>query len=157
MLYSKTLLFIHSVYNSLRLRIPNSQTIPPQHPLPLGNHRSVLCICKYRHVFLKACPPWLKNLRTFYRMQIHHVPDTQWGQTILQCGSLEQRKVYCRAMNGERWLMSPNTPKSPKGFSKAFLKAKWGKGGEGLRVCDQLHGSLIGWRWGNRVVNMINL
>ena len=39
---SRTLLFIHSVYNSLHLLTPNSQSNPPQHPLPLGNHMSVL-------------------------------------------------------------------------------------------------------------------
>ena len=32
MLYSRTLLFIHSVYNSLYLLIPNSQSIPPPRP-----------------------------------------------------------------------------------------------------------------------------
>ena len=34
MLYSRTLLFIHSLYNSLHLLIPNSQSIPPSLPLP---------------------------------------------------------------------------------------------------------------------------
>ena len=52
MLYSSTLFFyiiiIHSLNNRLRLLIPNSQSIPP--PLPLGNHKSVLCA--HNSVFL---------------------------------------------------------------------------------------------------------
>ena len=36
-----------------------------------------------------------------------HVPDVQWGQTIRKCQSLEQSKVYCRAMQGDGWLMHP--------------------------------------------------
>ena len=39
--YSRTLFFIHSMYNSLPLLISNSQNIPPPLPLPLGNHKSV--------------------------------------------------------------------------------------------------------------------
>ena len=30
---------------------------------------------------------------------------TWWGQTILKCRHLEQRKVYCRAILGERWCV----------------------------------------------------
>ena len=45
-LYSRTLLFIHSIYNSLHLLISNSQPIlfPPR--LLLGNHKSVLYVCE---------------------------------------------------------------------------------------------------------------
>ena len=43
-LYSGTLLFIHALYNSLHLLIPNSQFIPPPSSLPLGNHKSVLYV-----------------------------------------------------------------------------------------------------------------
>ena len=35
MLHSRTLLFVHSIYNSLHLLIPNSQFIPPLSPSPL--------------------------------------------------------------------------------------------------------------------------
>ena len=41
-LYSRTLLFIHSIYNSLHLLTPNSQSIPPSTLLALFNHKSVL-------------------------------------------------------------------------------------------------------------------
>ena len=40
-LYSRTLLFIHSIYTTLHLLIPNSQSIPTPPLLPLGNHKSV--------------------------------------------------------------------------------------------------------------------
>ena len=40
-LYSRTLLFIHSRYNSLHLLIQNSQSISPPCPLHPGNHKSV--------------------------------------------------------------------------------------------------------------------
>ena len=45
-LYSRTLLFIHSICNSLHLLVPNSQSIPPPLPFPLGNHRTVLHVCE---------------------------------------------------------------------------------------------------------------
>ena len=45
-LYSWTLLFIHPIYISLHLLIPNSQSIPPSPPLPSGNHKSVVYICQ---------------------------------------------------------------------------------------------------------------
>ena len=38
--------------------------------------------------------------------------------------SLEQRKVYCRAMQGERWLMPLKALSSLKGFCKALLRAR---------------------------------
>lgn len=61
---------------------------------------------------------------------------------------LEQRKVYSRAM-------PQNTLKSPRGFGKVFLKARWGRGIY-PRVCDLLvQNLLIGWGWGNRVPNFI--
>ena len=47
--------------------------------------------------------------------------------------SLEQRKFYCRAMQGEQ---APQIPNSPKGFSKALLKQ--GEGGAWLVVADFL-------------------
>ena len=45
LLYSKTLLFSHFIYNSLYLLTPNSHSITPN-PLPLGNHKSNLYVCK---------------------------------------------------------------------------------------------------------------
>ena len=36
-------LFIHPLYNSLHLLIPNSQSIPPH---PLGNHKFILSVCE---------------------------------------------------------------------------------------------------------------
>ena len=43
MLYSRTLLFIYLVYNSMHPLIPNSHSIPP-HPPPLGGHQPVFCL-----------------------------------------------------------------------------------------------------------------
>ena len=64
--------------------------------------------------------------------------------------SLEHRNVYCRVMWGDQWLMLSNTHHYQKGFRKAILKARWGKG---IQVCDHLmHNSLIDWWWGSRVV-----
>ena len=41
--------------------------------------------------------------------------------------SLEQRKVYCRAMEGEQVAYIPKVPNSLKHFSKALLKARWAR------------------------------
>ena len=46
MLHSRTLLFIHSICNSLQLLIPNSQSIHPPSLLPLGNRKSVIYVCE---------------------------------------------------------------------------------------------------------------
>ena len=50
-LYSRVLLFIHPMYNSLHLLSPNSQSIPPQPPAPPGNHKS-----KNWVFLIKNCP-----------------------------------------------------------------------------------------------------
>ena len=42
--------------------------------------------------------------------------------------SLQQRKVNGRSIQGNGWLMAPQILNSPKGFSKAFLKDRWGSG-----------------------------
>ena len=47
MLYSRTLLCIHYIYNSLHLLIPYSQSIPPLPAFLLGNHMSVLYVCEF--------------------------------------------------------------------------------------------------------------
>ena len=56
----------------------------------------------------------------------------------LKCQSLEQRKVYCRAVQGDRWLMPPN-PELPKGFQQSIFK---GKVREGCGLLLQ-----ISWFW----------
>ena len=43
-IYSRTLLFIHSIYNSLHLLIPNSQSIPPRSPPPRQPQVCSLCL-----------------------------------------------------------------------------------------------------------------
>ena len=43
LLCSMALLFIHSVYNSMHLLIPHSQSFPPPPP---GNHEPVLYVCE---------------------------------------------------------------------------------------------------------------
>ena len=54
---------------------------------------------------------------------------------------LEQRKVYCGAMQEDGWLMPSKALSLPKEFGKVLLKVRLR--GCGLRVCDQLmHKSL---------------
>ena len=56
--------------------------------------------------------------------------------------SLEQRKVYCRAMLGERVASAQKTPELPETFQQSLFK---GQVMERPSVCDQLmHNSLIG-------------
>ena len=43
-----------------------------------------------------------------------------------KCLSLEHRKIYCRAMQGEQVAHVPQTPNSPKGFSEAFVNFIFG-------------------------------
>ena len=43
-IYIRTLLFIHSKRNSLHRPTPNSQFVTLPVPLPLGNHKSLLCV-----------------------------------------------------------------------------------------------------------------
>jgi len=56
-------------------------------------------------------------------MQIS-VPDAQEGQTIQEYWSLEQRKLYCRAMQGEQVAHALQKPQFPKGFQQALFKVK---------------------------------
>ena len=44
--HCKTLLFVHPIYYSSRLLIPDSQSFPPLPPLTLGNRRSVPYVCE---------------------------------------------------------------------------------------------------------------
>ena len=46
-LYSRIQLFIHSIYNSSPLLIPDSCSFPPLPSLFPGNHKSVLYICEF--------------------------------------------------------------------------------------------------------------
>ena len=41
--------------------------------------------------------------------------------------SLEQRKVYCKAMQGDGWLV-PQNPKLLEEFQQSTFKTRWGKG-----------------------------
>jgi len=50
------------------------------------------------------------------------VPDA--GQITLKCQSLVQRKVFCRAMQRERWLMHQRKPELPKGFQQSLFKGQ---------------------------------
>ena len=45
-LYCRTLCFIHPIYNSLCLLIPNSSLPLSPNPLSLGNHKSILHVCE---------------------------------------------------------------------------------------------------------------
>ena len=58
-LYSRTWLFIHSMYKSLHLLIPTSCSFPlPSPPDPLGNHQSALyiVILLLFHRWVRPCP-----------------------------------------------------------------------------------------------------
>ena len=46
-IYHRIFLFIHPMYNSLHLLIPDSQSFPPPLCLTLGNHKSVLFIYEF--------------------------------------------------------------------------------------------------------------
>ena len=56
--------------------------------------------------------------------------------------SLEQRKVYCRAMT-EGVAHAPQNPEIPEGFQQRIFEGQVKE--RGHRVCDQLvHSSLMG-------------
>ena len=63
-LYNRTLLFIHSIYNSLYLLVPNSQSNPPLPPLPLGNHKSVF------YAFETASVSYISSFVPYFRFHI---------------------------------------------------------------------------------------
>ena len=46
--------------------------------------------------------------------------------------SVQQRKVYSRTEQGKLVVPAKKNPDSLKGFSKAFLKSRWGRGIPGL-------------------------
>lgn len=57
-----------------------------------------------------------------------HVPDAQWDRNNPKCQSLEQRKIYCMAMQGKGWLMLPEYPKLPKPKLQSIFKDKMREG-----------------------------
>ena len=63
-LYSRTLLFIHPIYNSLQLLTANSHYIPPPLRLPLGNHTSVLYVCESVSVL------WISSFVSYFKFHI---------------------------------------------------------------------------------------
>lgn len=44
--------------------------------------------------------------------------------TAPKCQSSEQKKGYCRAIQGLEWLMSKKNPKLPEGFQQGLSKGK---------------------------------
>ena len=76
MLYSRTLFFIDSIYNSSHLLIPNSQSIPPPDPLPLGNHKSVVYVCESVSVKRKY---FLKEDVTPLKFSENYLPISQYS------------------------------------------------------------------------------
>ena len=89
----------------------------------------------------------------------------------LKRSSLGQRKVYCRAMQGERRLVPLKALSSLQGFYRALLRAQWGRPVEGLwsayaQVSDWLMvreqgvpapGGLSLCAYGNQVVSFFQL
>ena len=68
-LYSRTSLLIHSIYNSLHLLIPNSQSIPSSFSLPFGNHPNLFSMSVSLVLFHKfIC----------VIVQILHISDITW-------------------------------------------------------------------------------
>ena len=56
------------------------------------------------------------------------MPDVQWGQTN------QNVRVWSRALQKEQVAHAPQNPELPKGVSKAFLKARWGRGTPGYVI-----------------------
>ena len=72
---------------------------------------------------------------------------------------LKHRKDYCRALWGDRWLVSPQSPNSLNQNCKAFLKARWGRrGSKGhWSTCAQFSERLMMRQQGSGTgVNIIN-
>ena len=82
---------------------------------------------------LWVCASEIKGMGSFvtvcvclcYQMQV------QWGQTVLRHWSLEQRKVYSRALWGDGWLMLLNL-ELPETFHPRFFKVKLREGHDSL-------------------------
>ena len=69
---------------------------------------------------------FISTLFVCYWLQVP-VPDAQWGQKNLKHQNLEQRSLLY-GLQGEGVVHAPKTLSSPKGFTKAFLKARWERG-----------------------------
>ena len=67
---SRILLFICSLYNSLHIIIPNSQSIPP--PSPLGNYKSDLYVCESVSVFQRS------SFGSYFRFHIQVISYGIW-------------------------------------------------------------------------------
>ena len=98
-----------------------------------------VCFLTFHLHLIPSCLPVImvgeSSVRPFwssYRPSPHLPPGSH----------LEQRKIYCRAEQGE-WLA--HAQKLPSGFQGSFYRQIWSKG---CRMCDFL---LIGWR-GNRAL-----
>ena len=77
--------------------------------------------------------------------------NAQWGQTIPKNQSLEKRKVYCRATQGDKWLMpqKPQTPQKPsaehfyrKGEAEVWFSCCWSQSSNTLATWMQRADSL---------------
>ena len=84
--------FIHYTYNSLRLLIPHSQTIPPPHPSPLATTCVVSMLQSFFLMFdlthpcpVREPPSWLLRpvdkwkFKMTQAHQVHRLPPT-WNQ-----------------------------------------------------------------------------
>ena len=118
MLYSRILLFIHSIYSSLHLLIPNSQSFPPLLP-PLGNHKSrfifsTCCLTKYYDSF------WSVTI-SLHRFQcildglfirsasciLRFRSDSSWSKRVMyrgEAGKTPLRKKAWEELRGIHWL-----------------------------------------------------
>lgn len=67
----------------------------------------------------------------------------------LRCWDLAQRKVIAGRCKEKGWLMPPTPQNSelPEGFSKAFLKVRWGRGIPGYVISSCTTLWLVGGWW----------
>ena len=89
-LYSRTLLFIHSKCNSLHLLTPNSQSVPLPPPLPFGNHKSVLSTTEYYSAIKKSeimpfAATWM-DLEIIILSEVSQKEKDKYHITSLTCG-----------------------------------------------------------------------
>ena len=118
MLYSRILLFIHSIYSSLHLLIPNSQSFPPLLPL-LGNYRSgfifsTCCFTKYYDSFwsvtmflhLFQCilnGLFVQSASCILRFR----SDSSWSKKVMyrgEAGKIPLRKKAWEERRGIHWF-----------------------------------------------------
>ena len=84
----------------------------------------------------------LTLVRMLLKMEVC-VPDAQWGPSILNHWSLEQRKVYQRAMEGDGHAL--RTPKVTESFQQAPLKQNVREGLDGCFWAGFTEASTCGW------------